>query len=221
MSLTFDSTTQFSESIKDIDTLINYAQIESQKNDEKNRLLFLKLAVVSTVTKFQVFIESVLKEYHYYIKNCGKKNSELQLNLRLNSLRIYSNNKEISKLLENYEKYNADKLNEIKEIANRSLLLCDDNQIISDDFFFETKYPLGKTGLDELTKLFRQIEGKNIFENISFDINKFNEILFRRHAIIHEDSNPQLTEAIVHQYKEYMIDFSSYIDGYLTSCKLS
>ena len=73
MPFTFEATNEFAESIKDIEILVNYAIQERNSDNEKNRLLFLKLAVVSSVTKLQVFIESILKEYLYVITTSNKK----------------------------------------------------------------------------------------------------------------------------------------------------
>lgn len=219
MPLQFDASEAFEESILDIQTLVDYAKDEGGKENEKNRILFLKLAVVSTVTKFQVFIEAILSEFLYEIKNSQKRNGDLHLNFRLNSIRLYLNDKIISKKVENYTNYSLETFNEIKEITVKTLSFCDDDHAISSELLFETKFPLGKNGLEEVTKLFRQIEGKNIFANPPFDINRFNEILARRHSIIHEDSDRQLTEEIVIQYKDYMYSVVEYIDEYLYRCK--
>lgn len=219
MPSTFEATNEFAESIKDIEILVNYAVQERDSDNEKNRLLFLKLAVVSSVTKLQVFIESILKEYLYVITTSNKKHGDLQLNLRLNAIRLFSSSQNILKKLENHESYSIEKLNEIKNIVVKTLALCNDNEVISEDLQLETKFPLGKTGLEELIKLFRQIDGKNIFESLPFDINRLNEILGKRHAIIHEDSNPQLTEEVVIQYRDYLVEFTSYIDQYLEECR--
>ncbi|PVY40881.1 HEPN domain-containing protein [Pontibacter virosus] len=215
MPYRFDATIEFNNSVEDLVTLISYAIHERDSENEKNRLLFLKLTVVSSVTKFQVFIESILKEYVYLIQRSGKTNQEIQLNLRLNSIRLFSTKKIISKTLENHTAYSLDTLSEVREIAQRTLKLCDDAETVSEDLYFDTKFPLGKTGLEELIKLFRQINGVNIFANAPFDINKLNEILGRRHAIIHEDSNPQLTEEVVENYKSFLIEVTAYVDQYL------
>ena len=215
MPFKFEVSTEFIDSVSDIDTLLNYAIKERDSENEKNRKLFLKLAIVSSVTKFQIFIENILKEFHFKVTNSEKKNDEINVNLRLNSLKIYLSEKLLHKKLENFEAYSEDKLEEIKSIATQVSIFCEKSSKIDQEFRFETKYPLGKTGLEELIKLFRQINGENIFENPPFDVNKLNEILGRRHAIIHEDSNPQITEETVTEYKIYLLSIIEYIDSYL------
>lgn len=207
MSFEFDASKEFRKSLEDIETLRSYAINEGRNDNEKNRLLFLKLSVVSSVTKFQVFIESILKEFLYIIRTSDKKYGEIELHLRLNSIKLFTFNKVISKKLENHETYSESKLEEVREIVTRTLSFCNDRETISDELLLETKFPLGKTGLEELTKLFRQINGENIFDSPPFDINTLNEILGRRHAIIHEDSNSQLTEEVVIKYRDYLLEF--------------
>jgi hypothetical protein len=215
MPSNFTATDDFLTSLNDINTLVSYATNEAKSGNEINRILFLKLGVVSIVTKFQVFIEAILKEYLFYLRTSSKAYGQVSLHLRLNSIKLFSLDKVIHKALENPEIYNLQKLNEIKMIASKTLNFCEDSVSIDGDLAFDTKFPMGKTGLGELTKLFQQVKGEDVFETPPFDINKLNEILGRRHAIIHEDSNPQITEQIVDSYKTYMITVVNYIDDYL------
>lgn len=215
MPYTFDASNDFVLSMGNINTLVDFATKERDLGNEDNRVLFLKLAVVSCVTKFQVYIERILKEFHYSIKSNNKKYQDVSIYLRLNSIKLFSSDNIIHKLLENPQNYSPAKLTEVERISRYMLGLCDNNQLIDNNLQFDTKFPLGKTGLAELSKLFRQINGENIFDNPPFDINKLNEILYKRHAIIHDDSNPQLTEETVNRYKEYMNTVMEYIDAYL------
>ena len=54
----YEATSEFMQSVSEVEKLT----ILASSNDE-NRTLFLKLAVVSLVTKFQVFVEKALNEY--------------------------------------------------------------------------------------------------------------------------------------------------------------
>lgn len=215
MPFKFEASEDFNTSAAHINTLIQFAIGQRDEGNEENRMLFLKLAVVSAVTKFQVFIESILKEYHYELKDNQKQYNQVSTHLRLNAIRLFTSDKIIHKSLENPETYTVEKLNEIRQVSQRTLAFCTDNEIINEDLKFETKFPLGKTGVGELSKLFRQVNGEDIFANPPFDINKLNEILGRRHAIIHEDSNPQLTEDAVEKYRDYLLTVITYVDDYL------
>ena len=175
----------------------------------------MKLGVVLLVTRFQVYVERILEEFDFELKKSNKLNSELPLHLRLYSIKIHSEKKAIYNELKDPTAYNGEKLNSIKGIVNILNNFCDDTLTIHQDLKIETKFPLGKQGLNELKNLFKQIEGKDIFENASFDINKLNEILNRRHNIIHEDANDQLTELKVKEYKDFIALVVKHIDKYL------
>ena len=61
MSYLMNATAQFFQLIDSVDTLINFALKEKNAGNTKNYDLFLNLAVVNLVTKFQVFVENSLE----------------------------------------------------------------------------------------------------------------------------------------------------------------
>jgi len=61
MSYLMNATAQFFQLIDSVDTLINFALKENNAGNTKNYDLFLNLAVVNLVTKFQVFVENSLE----------------------------------------------------------------------------------------------------------------------------------------------------------------
>lgn len=215
MSYKFTATTDYIKSEQKIKTLINFAINEERNGNDDNRVLFLKLGVVLLVTRFQVYVERILDEFNYELKNTKKLNSQLPIHLRLNSIKLHSERKSLQSELKDPIKFNPSKLQSIKSMVTLLSEFCDDATIIHPELKIETKFPLGKQGLNELKGLFKQIEGKDIFETAKFDINKLNEILNRRHNIIHEDANDQLTEIKVNEYKEFIVVVVKYIDRYL------
>ncbi len=215
MSYRFEATNDYFKSETRITILMTFAKQEGVWGHDENRNLFLKLGVVLIVTQFQVFVEKILDEYHYEIKQSNKQNRQLPLYLRLQSLKLLIDQNRIHQSLENPTTYSEKKLNEIKSIVENLHSMCNDDEIIPSSMEIIKKYPLGKQGLTELKQLFRQIEGKDIFENVSFDILKLNEILNRRHNIIHEDSNDQLTEVTVKSYKDFIGKVVKHINKYL------
>jgi hypothetical protein len=173
--------------------------------------------MVSMVTKFQVYVEKVLKEFLFFIKKSKKKNNQLSLHIILNSIMLISNDYPLPKKLENPSEYSISKFTEINQhvaILNKH---CDIEHSICENFYLQTKFSIGKTGVNELLGLFRQFEGKeNIFEEHSIDIEKLNGILNIRHNIVHQDVNPSpLTEVLVRDYREYFKELVDYIDNYL------
>jgi len=211
----FESTNDYLTAEQKISTLIKFAKQEGKKSNDENRGLFLKLGVVLLVTRFQVYVETVLEEFNYEIKLANKLNSDLPIHLRLYSIKIHSEKNSIPGKLSDPTTFNPEKLTFIKSMILSLNEFCNDGGGVPGDFKFETKFPLGKQGLNELKNLFKQIEGKNIFENARFDINKLNEILSRRHNIVHEDSNDQLTELTVKEYKDFIGRVVKHIDRYL------
>ncbi len=68
MSLNFESSRDFYISLESVDTLTRFAVNEDKKDNQDNRDLFLKLAIVSMVTRFQVFIEAIMEEFSFNLK---------------------------------------------------------------------------------------------------------------------------------------------------------
>jgi hypothetical protein len=210
------ATTDFFKAQRRVTTLISFAEQQSLKNNDVNRNLFLKLGVVLLVTRFQVYVEDALEEFNYELTKTNKQNSLLPLNLRLTAIKLLAEAKSIQKELENPTTYNVTKFEKIQSIV---LLLgdyCNDGNSINQAFKINTQFPLGKQGLGEVKTLFRQINGRDIFERVKFDINKLNEILNRRHNIIHEDANMQLTEVTLREYRDFITKVVRHIDRYIS-----
>jgi hypothetical protein len=220
MSYYFEATKDYFSAQKKVTVLIKFALREDKKNNDLNRELFLGLAVVQLVTNFQVFVESVLKEFEYSVRVSNKSNNKLSIFLRLKNLNLAISNANFIKKLENPSQYDLSKLIETKTTISYLHKLCHDDEIIHDQFKIETKFPLGKQGLNELKALIKQIEGVDIFSDAPFDINKLNEILNRRHNIIHENRIQQLTEPLVRNYRDFMSLVVRYISNYLKSKKI-
>lgn len=215
MPYNFTATDDYIKALRNVHILRRLAEEQIEKDNESKRHLFLKLCIILLVTRFQVYIESVLKEFHYKLKQTNKLNQQLPLHYRLNSIKLETNQKQIHKNLDDPSKYNNDKMNEVLTYVNLLASWCDDNQPIHPDMKFETKFPLGATGLGELKKLLKQVDGKDMFKYVQFDIEKLNEILRRRHDIIHEDKNQQITENTIKEYKKFLEKVVKHIDRYL------
>ena len=214
MPLNFEATQDFQSALSDVETLVSFAKLAADNGEDKNRELFLKLSVSSLVTKFQVFIESLLKEYYFNLTRSNKQLCEFPIHLRLNSLKIYSAEKTLDRRLSDPSQFSINKLNELKEIIEQMNGMCNDNTIVNQEFKVNTKFPLGKTGSGEVIGLFKQFNGENIFEGISIDTALLDEILWKRHSIIHEDVNPQLTEPKIEDYIQFVLELSEKIDDY-------
>ncbi len=214
MSLTYESSKQFCHSLNEVATLADFAKKEDLANNQSNRILFLKLAIVTMVTKFQVFVESILDEFMYEIKKVNVKYNKIPIYMRLNSLRIQCQEYELSKKFNNREAYKSDLYRKVKNHLS-TLTKHYSSDTLDNGFVLTTKFPLGKTGKNDLIKLFQQFEGKDIFQNRKVDIDKIDSIFLKRHRIVHQDSCDQLTEGDVLSDQQYLEILAKYIDNYL------
>jgi predicted transcriptional regulator len=216
MEYHFDATEDFLMRQNEIHILLNTA---NEKIEEKDT--FLKLAVVSLVTKFQVYIESVLKEFLYNITSRKIQYNKLSIYMRLNSIKIGLNDNALVKLAK-HNKFNSDTSEKIKKYLDSISFIMDENLEVDDKFTMKTTYPLGRTGKDELLELFKQIEGnENIFFNQEkneelIDLNQLDSLLLTRHLIIHQDRFNQTDNKII-EYVKYLNKIVLFCDEYLNT----
>ncbi len=171
------------------------------------------------VTKFQIFVENILDEFIYKLKNLEIKYDQLTYVMLLNSLRISSDDFILKKRLECIDKYDVDLYKKIEEHLNILKGHYSSNRI-GDAFKIKTKFPLGKTGKKDMISLFRQIDGINIFESVAkFDINEIDSLFLKRHLIVHQDKCDQLTEKDVLDHQDFLKATGKFIDRYLEKNK--
>ncbi len=214
MAFLSESKNEFIISLLAVDTLVKYAENEEREDNIDNRTLFLKLAVTLMVTRFQVFVESILKEFQDYITSNNLNYTKFPHFIKLNSLKLFIAEQKLDKLLTNYEAYDQSKYEKIKKYIEILGSHFSPN-LNQSTFMIKTKYPIGKTGSQELIDLFLQIEGKDIFEGKKIDINILDSILQKRHLIIHQDLDPGLSEYEVLKYQLYLKNLSSLIENYI------
>lgn len=211
MPYRYEATLDFESSIFEADTLLELAN-----SDDNNRVLFLKLAIISAVTKFQVFVEKILDEFRYELND--KPSQNLSTYMKLNSLRISLSEGNSLIGLTKHNHFTEEKKNKIVRYLQSISYISDDNCLINDDFRFTTKFPLGRTGKNELINLLKQIDGDENpfakFGNERFD--NLDSILQTRHNIIHQDRFNG-TETTVRESVDFLKDLVVYIDEYLSS----
>ena len=207
----YEATSEFIQSISEVEKLTALAS-----SDEENRTMFLKLAVVSLVTKFQVFVEKVLEEFRYSIN--GTKSSNLPLYMKMKAVRLSVLNGNPLLSMQSQKIFTEEKKNRLVSYLDSISFISDDNAEINDSFLFKTKFPLGKTGKGEIVELLSQIDGsENPFENfVADDFNKLDSVLQTRHLIIHQDRFTG-TETTVTGNIIFLKNLVEYIDDYLYS----
>ena len=207
----YEATSEFIHSISEVEKLTTLAS-----SDEENRTMFLKLAVVSLVTKFQVFVEKVLEEFRYSIN--GTKSSNLPLYMKMNAVRLSVLNGNPLLSMQSQKVFTEEKKNRLVSYLDSISFISNDDAEINDSFLFKTKFPLGKTGKGEIVELLSQIDGsENPFENfVADDFNKLDSVLQTRHLIIHQDRFTG-TETTVAGNIAFLKNLVEYIDDYLYS----
>lgn len=210
MAYHYEATSDFENSISEVDTLLELAA-----SDNNNRVLFLKLSIVSAVTKFQVFVENILEEFRYELNN--KPSRKLSTYIKMNSLRLSLNDSNVFIGLTKHKHFTEEKKNKIVQYIRSISYVSDDDCQINNDFQFTTKYPLGRTGKKELVDLLKQIDGdENPFDNFGSErFDNLDSVLQTRHNIIHQDRFNG-TETTVQDNLDFLKDLVIYIDEYLT-----
>jgi len=81
------------------------------------------------------------------------------LHLRLSSLKYLVNNSDIlPNKLEHPQKYNQQIMQQVKSELHKFYHICVDEAKINNNFNFNTQFPVGKQGVNELIDLYKQIE---------------------------------------------------------------
>lgn len=206
----YEATTDYLNSISEVDILVNLAS-----KDDENREMFLKLSVVSMVTKFQVFVEKILEEFRYSIN--GIQSGKLPLYMRMNAVKLSVLDNSNSLLaIQKHGDFSKEKRAKIVNYLKSISFITDDKSEIQESFMFKTKFPLGKTGKKELVDLLSQIDGNPTPFNRfgKNDFGKLDSILQTRHCIIHQDRFAG-TETTVRENIIFMRNLVEYIDSYL------
>lgn len=211
----FDETETFIKSLDDIKSVVSLIE----DSDKRVNSTLLKLSVVGLVTKFQVYIENVLESFLYKLQHGNIKSSKLNSYIKLNSIFIQLNkeNDDLKKFRTYYDNLldMEDKI--IDELKKFGYLHND--IIIDDSFSFNIKFPIGKTGTKELSKLLKQFDGDDNplahdFSGINIDKNKIDSMLGIRNSIVHQDIYNG-TKQDIEDMIQTCFDIGKYIDEYI------
>lgn len=207
----YEATSEFMQSVSEVEKLVALAS-----SDDENRTLFLKLAAVSLVTKFQVFVENALDEFRYKLN--GMTSGRLSLYMKMNAIHLSMTDDNVLTGIQKHHNFTEEKKNKIVDYLNSISFISDDDAKINESFKFTTKYLIGKTGKNNLKGLLSQIDGdQNPFEGFNKDdFNKLDSVLQTRHLIVHQDRFTG-TETTVEDSITFIKKLVEYIDEYLSS----
>ncbi|MCH5152161.1 MAG: hypothetical protein J1F65_05850 [Clostridiales bacterium] len=211
----YEETDAFMESVSEVERLVDLA-----KSDDVNRDLFLKLAMVSLVTKFQVFVQQSLSSFRESL--VGIRSKKLTRYSKMNSLYLAFDDGNPLLKLKNRKDFSENSKEEIVKFLKSIDYITNDEAVISDEFKFNCRFPLGKTGKKELISLLKQIKGdENPFSSfVDENLDQLNSILQKRHTTVHSDRLSGTEESVTNDIN-YIKALVKYIDDYLFANKVS
>ncbi|SFT19181.1 MAE_28990/MAE_18760 family HEPN-like nuclease [Paenibacillus sp. BC26] len=220
----------FNNALTEVNLLINFASKCERLPNEYAALN--KSALLLLTSKFEVFVEDVVKEYIEEINSMNLTNLLIseQLKIKHSITRI----KDLVDFIENPSK-NDKKVEVFKDLAQ----LWSDQEITFAGLDIPNKFNYGKHGSKEMQKLFSNIEIENIFETIVlYSDNEhslledeqvidfkgiINNITSQRNNITHQDKTPNMTHQQIGEYVDYFNRFSKelcqYLEGKLYSMR--
>ncbi len=151
MTITYEKSEYFSQA----EFLYNLC-----KENNDNRELLTNLIVIDIVTSLEVYIERLLKQFLRNYNSLGLLSCSLNKKIKLEYSKIVV--KQLQELL-NHEHKDQESSKKLEEIGN----IWGVGKKVTVDL--ETKYPRGKHGEMQLTKLFQKIGIENIFSRINVE----------------------------------------------------
>lgn len=222
MTFQLDSFVTFNNALEEVSFLLDFAN--NCESTPKKYAALNKSALLLLTSKFEVFVEDVVREYIEEI-NLMKLTVPLisdHLKMKHSITRI----KELVDIIEHPNKEEK-RIEVFKEIAK----LWSDQHETFDELNIPNKFNYGKHGSKEMEKLFKNIEIENVFETIIIYTDAENSLLGseevidlkgiinnitnQRNKITHQDQSPNVTHQEIQGYVDHLSSFSKELCEYL------
>ena len=216
------ATNDFNKSIKELNYLTDLSKNIDLENVNDSNTVVKKAIVLLLCAKLERFVKDITNEYIHKILDKKLKSNNVPLGLKKEIYKMEINL--INTDFDNYFRTNKNK----KYLRNFSLF-WDDNYIINelrDDFSIS----ISNNGTTEFRKIFKRIGFKDMLDDIpdfttseedvcgvstiqSFPIiNRIDSMISKRHKIIHDDENPNLTNSEIDIYINVVKMFTENVD---------
>ena len=211
MEYVFECTGEAISRIGKINKILLSRVYERMESKDESNDLFIKQSIIYLVTQFQVFVETILKDFKEKIIDSNISFSQLPECLRFPTIKDRLIKKDWNKF--DFSGYNKMKreLGPIPQI----LLAPESIYVNQSNFKFSTSFPLGKTGKMELFKLLEQIRGADtFFQNFTedSDLMGLDSLLTARVQCVHYDNRGSQLKADVKRHVNFVVGLVNYID---------
>lgn len=208
-----DSIDTFTDSLADVDTLLEYAK-KNTRTPEKYQL-FNKIAIILLITKFEVFIENFFEEHlDRQLKSLTKDTFPEQMRYaylesaicKMNDYGQNTNKKDpLAKELSKLYQSPCENLYSLRTIAP------------------STNFPNGKHGQKDITRLFESHGLKKFITKTEIVplFRQINSCIGIRNSVIHQDAAPTLTHQEVQKHRKTMLEFANLLAKDVEDNKIS
>jgi len=195
----FDATTDFEETMDEVQILIDYAK-RNTKNIARYST-FNKSAIVLLCSKFESFLENFFEEFAFH-------HAEISDGIRIDN-----------QMLEHYTNVIIDELTKItlkekrKPLIEKMIMLHNNEPCDLTEYQINAKFNYGKHGQKEIQRLILSFGFEEFIQQVNpIFFNQFNSMNHIRNNIIHGDATPSLTHQDVSSYKNLLVNFATDLD---------
>jgi len=213
-----DAVKEFAVALAEVDSLITLSKRED--TPERDRLVLLKASILLLTTKVECLFESLIEEYCDRV--CTRESAaHLPIAIRVSASRKIFMDGKLDTESQEPEVF-ASKMKAITAIWS--------DKGPCPQVYVDNKFAYGKHGEQQVTKLFRRIGIKNVFEEFPVEDDTeslaavtgptsiapdFNSLSNIRNNITHSDATPPLTDADIERHKRRLLRFAERLDAHL------
>jgi hypothetical protein len=224
----FDSFEEFKIALDEVNVLITQAGEYIQ--DQLKYSVFNKSAVILLMAKFESYLENVVDEFCFRLSGLKLKAKNIPLSIRFQASRDIITGDFLEDLERDRTTDNEKLQRKLKKKLQELSSIWDD-ECLPVKIEISNKFDYGKHGEKEIRRFFKRIGIDDVFNKFLIDkkvdgidgeesytisaASDINSLTFYRNAIIHSDSNLNITHDQIKAYKDNLYYFADKIDNKL------